>query len=361
MKKICILFNHFQIQDGVARTAIGLANELAKNKNVSVTLRPIFKCNKKTMDYLSPDVILKPFFGFYFQGLAKIIDMIPDSLLYSILIREKYDYEIGFCMKLPIKIIAASKNKEAKHYAWMHGYDTGVTLEKCYKKMDKVICVSKCNAEKLYEDTKGSIVAEYCYNLVDDEKVRLMGEEPVEISRKEGITFVGIGRLEYGKGFLRLIECIGRLKNEGYKVNLWLIGDGQQRKELEKRIKELKLQEEVILLGEQKNPHAYTSKADLLVCSSYSEGYSTVCTEAVMLGIPVLTTCVSGGQEIIDDAKAGLLVGMDDEDLYDGMKKILDHPEYIEEWKKTLLITRECFSYKKRAEKMMKTLDVGDE
>lgn len=360
MKEICILFNHFQIQDGVARTAIGLANELAKNSDLKVTLRPLFKCDRKVMSYLADNVELKPFFGFYFQGFARIVDLVPDKLLYKIIFRKKYDVEIGFCMALPIKIVAASTNKSCKRYAWVHGYDTGLTLEKCYEQMDKVVCVSKCNADRFVKETNGRIPTEYCYNLVDDEKVRRMSEENVEVPQKDGLTFVGVGRLEYGKGFLRLIKIVGELKKAGYKLNLWIIGDGEQRKELEKAMKEFDVEEEVKLLGAQSNPHAYTSKADVLVCSSYSEGYSTVCTEAIMLGVPVLTTCVSGGQEIIEDSEAGLLVGMEDEDLYNGMKQILDNPEQVEKWKETLLTTRDRFSYRERAKKVKATLELGE-
>ena len=57
------------------------------------------------------------------------------------------------------------------------------------------------------------------------------------------------------------------------------------------------------------------SRADLLVCASFAEGYSTVCVEANMLGIPVLSTCVDGAKEIVDDAGAGMVVGMDDDSL----------------------------------------------
>ena len=141
MKKICIVFNHFQIQDGVARAAIGMANELIQQKGVEVTLRPLFTCDREMQNRLDPGVKLEPFFGFYFRGFARLVDLIPDSLLYRLVIRKNYDIEIGYCMSLPIKIIAASK-RDCLHLAWMHGYDEGLTLIPSYKKVHKVICVS---------------------------------------------------------------------------------------------------------------------------------------------------------------------------------------------------------------------------
>lgn len=357
MKKICLLFNHFQIPDGVARTAVGLANELATREDIEITLRPIFKFDKKMLSWLGPRVKIKPFFGFYFRGFAKIIDNIPDALLHRLLVGNKYDIEIGFCMELPIKIVAAGKSN-ARKFAWMHGYDTGITLYDYYKKMEKTVNVSREGAERFVRDTKGRLAGDYCYNLVDDSKVRKMGEEEIPIKKTDAVTFAAVGRLESGKGIYRLIECAARLKSEGYNLALWLIGDGEQRSELEALVKRNNMENEVLFLGTKANPHAYTAKADMLVCASFSEGYSTVCTEAIMLGTPVITTCVNGAKEIIEDAESGLMVGMDDQDLYNGLKQILDNPEQISEWRETLKTTKERFSYAARAKKLWETLDI---
>lgn len=358
MKKICILFNHFQFQDGVARTAVGLANELAKNREIEVVLRPLFKYDKKMLETISMRIKVEPVLKLYFRGLVRLVDLIPDRLLYKIVFRKKYDIEIGFGMSLPIKIVGSSQNKLAKHYAWIHGYNEGLTLKRYYEKMDKVISVSKCNAERFEAETQGLIPVDYCYNLVDDDVIRAMGTTPINVKKTEELTFVTVGRHSEEKGFLRLIECVNRLRKEGFKLKLWLIGDGPQHEELIKKSLELGLEDEVYFAGGQQNPHAYTAKADVFVCSSFVEGYSTACTEAIMLNIPVLTTDVSGGREIIDEAQSGMLVGKSDEDLYNGMKTILEHPELIVQWKQTLEKTKDKFSYKYRAERLWEVLEL---
>ena len=357
MKKVFILINHFQIPDGVARTAVGLANELATREDIEVTLCSIFKFDNKMLSWLNPRIKTKRFFGFYFRGFAKLVDLIPDSLLYKMLVTKKYDVEIGFCMELPIKIIAASKSN-ARKFAWMHGYDKGLTLLDCYKKMEKTVNVSREGADRFVAETNGTIASDYCYNLVDDNKVRRMGEEEISLKKTDAVTFTAIGRLEKGKGIKRLIECAARLKNEGYNLALWLVGDGEQRPELEEVTRKLNMQDCVHFLGTQANPHAYSAKADVLVCASYSEGYSTVCTEAIMLGTPVITTCVNGAKEIIADAECGIMTQMDDESLYLGLKQVLDNPELISQWRETLKTTKERFSYKERAGKLWKILDL---
>lgn len=76
-------------------------------------------------------------------------------------------------------------------------------------------------------------------------------------------------------------------------------------------------------LGFQNNPYAFLKKADLFICSSISEGYSTAVTEAVILGLPVLTTDCAGMNEILDDGKYGMIVPNSEQALEDGLRKIL--------------------------------------
>ena len=63
--------------------------------------------------------------------------------------------------------------------------------------------------------------------------------------------------------------------------------------------------------------------SDLFICSSHFEGFSTVVSEAVILGVPVLTTNCTGAKEILGESEYGLVTGKDDESLYEGLKKIL--------------------------------------
>lgn len=383
MKKIIILFNHFQIQDGVARCAIGMANALVQKPDTEVTIRPLFKFDSGMIDRLDSKVIVKPVFRHYFRGMSRIVAKLPMKLMHNWLIGDTYDVEVGLCMSLPIKIVAAypieeneshgydtghsnasmqprnlhcygkSHRHAVMHYAWMHGYDIGLSLRPEYEKIGKVVCVSKFNADRLKAEAGDVFDIDYAYNLLNDEEIRVKGQESIPIILSAGTQFVTVGRMSPEKGYIRLLEICRRLKEDGYTFNLWLIGDGPQREELELKAKELDVTDVAIFLGQQSNPHAYTSKADVFICSSYDEGYSTACTEAIMLGVPVITTDVSGGQEIIDEAESGLIVPKKDDDaLYQAMKSVIEDKTIIESWKKTLAATKERFSYKNRAEKL---------
>ena len=387
MTRIIILFNHFQIQDGVARSAIGMANALVQKPGTEVTLRPLFKYDPTMIDRLDSRVTVKPVFRHYFPGFSRLVSKVPMKWLHNWLIGDKYDIEVGLCMSLPIKIVAAypaegsskklhcydtghsngsmqpknlhcydkSHRRAVMHFAWMHGYDIGLTLKAEYERIGKVICVSKFNADRLKEEARDSFDIDHAYNLLDDQEIRDKGYKEIPIDRTENVQFVSVGRMSPEKGYIRLIEICKKLKDEGYKFNLWLIGDGPQREELEQKAKALEAEDVVTFLGQQSNPHAYTSKSDVFICSSFAEGYSTACTEAIMLGVPVITTDVSGGQEIIDEAECGLIVSKEsDEELYLAMKKVLDNQNIISNWKSTLKSTKDRFSYKNRAEKLYK-------
>lgn len=354
--KIAIIFNHLQYQDGVCKAAIGMANALAE-RNESITLIPLFRYDETVLNSVSPKVSVKPVFRCFFRGFPRIVELIPKKILYNKLIGNDYDIVIGYCMKLPIKIVAESDDNNIQKLAWMHGYDTGLTLFKEYKKIGHVICVSQYAADKLKSESRQAFQVSYAYNLVNDAEIIEQGKAAISIPRKK-YQFVTVGRITPEKGYVRLVEVIGRLSRFRKDFGVWIIGDGPERAAVEKKIKDLDLSDCVQMLGVQKNPHAYTSKCDLFICSSFSEGYSTACTEAAILGTPIITTSVPGGKEIIETAECGMLVGMEDNDLLEGLEVILENPALLEEWKKTLSVTKERFSYKSRANRIYSLLGI---
>ena len=99
--------------------------------------------------------------------------------------------------------------------------------------------------------------------------------------------------------------------------------DGRQRKDLEAMIKEEWLDNEIELLGFNNNPYPYIKNADLFVCSSRSEGYSTVITESLILETPVFTTECSGMRELLKDGRLGMIVKNNTEDKYSGLKSLI--------------------------------------
>ena len=74
--------------------------------------------------------------------------------------------------------------------------------------------------------------------------------------------------------------------------------------------------------------------ADLYVCSSRREGFSTAVTEALIVGTPVVSTDCSGARELLgDNDEYGLVVENSEEGVYQGMKRMLSNPPLLAHYK----------------------------
>jgi glycosyltransferase involved in cell wall biosynthesis len=119
---------------------------------------------------------------------------------------------------------------------------------------------------------------------------------------------VACGRLKTVKGFSTLLDALA-LVRKFVPAHLWIVGEGEQRPALEKKIERLGLQDCVRLVGFQQNPFKYMAEADLFVLSSLFEGFGNVIVEAMACGVPVVATdCPFGPGEIIADGENGVLV-----------------------------------------------------
>lgn len=138
-----------------------------------------------------------------------------------------------------------------------------------------------------------------------------------------GLLLGTVGRLEWQKGYPRLLTCVKRLRDEGHRFTLWIIGKGSQQAELEQYVHENDLGNVVKLLGFHKNPYNYLNQCDAFICSSYTEGFSTAATESLILGKPVFTVECAGMQELIGDSHSGVIVPNTNEALYGLMEKLM--------------------------------------
>ena len=128
----------------------------------------------------------------------------------------------------------------------------------------------------------------------------------------------------YTKGYDRLINITKRLKDEGFPIHTYIVGKGEEQGALEKQIAECEIQDDWTFVGFQSNPYKYVRAADLYVCSSRREGFSTAVTEALIVGTPVVSTNCSGAYELLGyKNEYGIVTENDEESLYQGIKKML--------------------------------------
>jgi N-acetylgalactosamine-N,N'-diacetylbacillosaminyl-diphospho-undecaprenol 4-alpha-N-acetylgalactosaminyltransferase len=168
-----------------------------------------------------------------------------------------------------------------------------------YNKSDLIIANSYGNAEDLVNNfgvspEKMKIV----HNPIHLEKINEI--DPIKsYFDKNKFNMITVGRLTTGKNFALIINAIYKLKNPLLK--LYIIGDGSLYGQLENLINNLKLNDQIVLMGFDSNPYKYLKSADLFVFGSNHEGFPNVLLEAMSCGIPVLSTnCKSGPSEIME-------------------------------------------------------------
>ncbi len=133
-------------------------------------------------------------------------------------------------------------------------------------------------------------------------------------------VFVCIGRLTKQKGYEFLLQTIFILKQRIPNLKLLIVGEGEERLSLEKKIKELQIQDQVELVGSQSIVRDFLAVADIFLLPSIFEGFGIVILEAMACGIPVIASNVGAVNEIIQCEHSGFIVEPNDE--YAFMKEI---------------------------------------
>ena len=345
MKKILIVAPSLAV-GGMEKVLINLVNSLPQ-ENYNITIKTIYD-NFELASNLNENI---KYSSFYKTCKNKKIDYIKvrlytfmlkkftPKLLYRLLIKERYDTEIAFFRGAAIKIISGSNNYEANKLAWVHNDFTKCTgifdwfnneeqTKNAYRKFNKIVCVSQYAKEKFTErmGIKENVIVRYNINLTDD--IKNKAEEKIEEKfNKNTFKVCTVGRLVEAKGYDRLLKIHKRLMDEELKHDLIIVGDGPDREKLTKYINDNNLNNSVYLLGSKSNPYKYIKDSDLFVCSSRWEGFSTVISEAVILEKPVITTRVSGTEELFLNNKYGLITENNEESLYEGLKNIITNKE----------------------------------
>ncbi len=117
-----------------------------------------------------------------------------------------------------------------------------------------------------------------------------------------------IGRLEAQKGHADFLQAGAEFLRYLPDAQLWIVGTGSLRAELESQTAALGLSHAVRFWGQRSDVAEILLSSDLLVSASLWEGFPTVILEAQAAGVPVVATDVSGSRELVRDNQTGLLV-----------------------------------------------------
>lgn len=328
-------------QGGAEKVLVNLVNNMDTSK-FDVTVRTLFDYGVNRQ-YLKPHIRYVSCFKKVFPGNSHILKILTPQMLHRIFIREHYDIEVAYLEGPCARVIAGGKDRNTKSVAWIHckldnakcasaSFRSINEAKRCYGSFDKIVSVSEAVQEFFQKSLKVPVSHQVLYNTNESSMILKQSMEPVEDESflKKEIKIVAVGKLVEVKGFDRLLRIVLRLRSQGYPIHLYILGIGQQREQLETYTNKTGISTAVTFLGYQTNPYKYVARCDLFVCSSYSEGFSTATTEALIVGTPVCTVDVSGMKEMLgENSEYGMIVPNDENSLYLGIKKLLDEPELL--------------------------------
>ena len=212
-------------------------------------------------------------------------------------------------IKFIISIQGYPRNNLFRRVAWKN----------VFKSADRVIAESKSLQNLIFEMTNSYKNLSYIYNPHFEEQDEFKIES--KNMNEFGNYIIGVGRLTKQKNFSLLINAFSKI-NFIKDTKLIIVGDGEERKYLNKLIQKLdkesrdkKLSSRIIFTGEVQEPLGYIRNAKMIVIPSLWEGLPRVAIEAQALKTPIISSCNEGGLgEILLDGNAGILTIPDDVD-----------------------------------------------
>lgn len=293
------------------------------------------------------------------------------------------NYDIAIAIKEGWKMLDVYRIPAKHKLCWVHtDYNAYYYTEDIYKtreheleimkQFDKIVCVSYDIAKSIKEviGDPGNLVVKY--NPIDIENVINKSKEPVvdvdsldeqnkNPQAKRPVRFVTVGRQNYQKSYLNLLEACHMLEREGYDYEMLVVGAtepwGDETYRLTCAMKRLGIKN-VKFLGGRKNPYKYMAIADWFLSSSIFEGYSLVSQEAALLDIPMLLTDVSGVRELLEDSEYGIVMENSVVGIYEGMKKVIDDPTLHEHYKNKIMERKKIITYKERIDEIEELFDL---
>lgn len=367
-KKIKVLFRHRSMEmGGVEKVMLSILNNLNQEKFEMTVLLNLNQGelrneipNHVRKVYLTPgkedfskNKLLQKFQLFKrirtLEKLRKNPVLIDKEFL-----KENYDIEIGMTYN-DFESVLNSSNKNSKKIGWFHSEIQLLGLQPLvpkilehFPKFDQMIyCSEKIkDLMHVHHPTLNYPKDKVIINAISIDEIKQKASEKIEDFTSKPV-FVSVGRLHWRKGYHKLLEAHVKLLSEGFDHQIQIVGDGEDRQKLENLIKENKVENSFILVGNKMNPYPYIKNADFFVLSSESEAWPLVIAEALILQKPIIATDTGDVSKMISDKKTGLLIKYDVEEMYEAMKQFLTNEKLISDIRENLLTIENQFDNKK--------------
>lgn len=339
-KKICIISQNLYELGGVQRTISEICNNLMNREDIELSILMSTNNKEKSCFYINEavniieisDVFIEKFVPLYkpfnmVNRRTKILDNIIGvrfaknmffrsnelDKLVGWINNEKFDVVIGATAIYALLVGFIADRIDAKTIGWMHStyegyycmrgqnlYGSEKLSMKMLGKLDRLFVLNSFDQKKF--EKKCNVKCDILYNPI---KYSLKKEN----SRKK-YDLIFVGRLnEQVKGLDYLIDIISKIKKDVKNdIKCMIVGDGKDRGYLEECVLKNNLEDNIKLVGFQKNVTRYYMESKMLISTSRWEGFGLTIIEAMACGVPCIAFDNEGPAEIIEDGQNGILV-----------------------------------------------------
>ncbi len=380
IKKKKIIFVVPSLQGGGAeKVAETLLGSMRNSPDLELTL-VLFR--KRASEYLGQDVTVKNinvrergsfvYTAFKFIKIVVslaiiIIHVRPHTIVgfmeYSNIVTIISNWLAGKKSKVVVSVHAPPSCQIVEYGAGYREKIAGLLMKMLYNKADSIVAVSESVRKDLVENFKiHKTLIRVISNPIDLNKIALLSEEKVneEVFCRTFPIILAVGRLSKEKGHDTLLRAFSllRLKTQ---AKLVILGEGKEEKKLKQLGEQLGIEEEVCFIGYKTNPYKYMKRSTLLVHPSLYEGFGIVLVEAMVCGIPVISTrSYEGIENIVEHEKTGLLVKAGDEQaIAESMVRLLNDAAFSQKLSKEAGKKAEEYSVEKIMNQYRAVLDLS--
>lgn len=334
MKKLLFITWSISYGYGTEKSLADILNQMPEEYDI--TILPLFK-NSNNEIFNEKIKILEPLIDYTKENfdqeyaLDNYYKILANPSLFNKMIKDRYDCIIACNHNAPsylasyitgtpkvVWIRGDLKELDYKNYNPLTVEYTQIKNEyemqnNVFKQFESIVVISE-NVKKSLEESFG--ITENVYkisNSIDKEKILELSKEEINIPNAP--TFSIMGRLDNNKNQILLLKAARILAEKRKDFRIYILGEGDDRKSLQKYIDKHGLKKNVKILGFKDNPYPYIKNSLATVTTSLSEGFSLVLVESLFLNTPIISTDVGVARELIENYNCGDLIDYNEKHL----------------------------------------------
>lgn len=240
------------------------------------------------------------------------------------------EYDLAISFLTPHNIVL-NKVKAKKKLAWIHTDYTKISVNvekeiKVWSQFDYIVSISEDVTRaflSVFPTLAGKIIE--IANILSPQMVRQKAlAVTVNYPTPKGrVNLLSVGRFTFAKNFDNVPDICRRILQEGCDICWYIVGYGGDESLIKEKIKEVGMEEHVILLGKQENPYPFIKECDIYVQPSRFEGNAVTVREAQILCKPVIVANYSTAHSQIRQSVDGIIVPLDNAGCAHGIAQFI--------------------------------------